>query len=146
MATKVTEEMLHLMKIDLMDGMTKKDIAKKYGLSYGVVKDRLKYADVKKNPSLKHPLRPSYCFRGKKDTTPITREEILTMKRRVHVGSILHIPVKRYNLEGMVIGKTIETCTVEIASSNLVVARRSNGTKLSITYLELCMLARGMEP
>ena len=74
---------------------------------------------------------------------PITLEEINAKKESLSIGDNLELTITQHDIfKGITIDKK-EVCMIESLSKDIIVLRRKNGLKVTMTYTELCMRDRG---
>lgn len=88
-------------------------------------------------------MRGEYRIKGN-IRCPITAAEVAAKCASLQVGDCLVLPVMQYNDDNTEVGRLPERCVVETVSRHLIVCRRRCGLTESRTYVELCMMDRGM--
>lgn len=73
---------------------------------------------------------------------PITQDDVARKRASLHVGDIIKLPIKQYDLSGLYIGIRQEDCEVTVIGRHVVMFRRMNGSLVSRTLVDLCQMDR----
>lgn len=120
---EISPETLEEMQTDRDAGLPMTQIGKKHGLSEAFVRDHTR-------------------SRAMPTPNPIMPEEVATKRASLHMCDTVLAPVMQYNDDWTVAGYKPERYTVETVTRHVVVFRRQNGMRVSMTFVELCQTDR----
>ena len=83
------------------------------------------------------------CENKYNNKNPISQEEIEEKKKSLSIGEEMELTITQYDILNSITIDKKEVCKIESLSKDVVIFRRKNGLKVTITYKELCMMDRG---